>query len=96
MPVGGAGRPTQLNGPLTGGGNVLGYAVGAFGTLPRRVVYLADQDVDETTEVFGVPLSGGTATQINGPLVAGGDVVNLTFTVSGVLVYLADQDVGRA
>ena len=34
----------------------------------------ADQDVNDDVELFSVPLAGGGVTQLNGPLVAGGDV----------------------
>lgn len=86
------GPTTQLNAPLVAGGNVLGFGAAVSGTLPPRVVYFADQNTDETIEVYGVPLSGGAAAKLNGPLVAGGDLVSIAFNAS-LIAYLADQDI---
>jgi Tol biopolymer transport system component len=62
----------RLNPALGPGGDV----DPAFRISPdgRRVVYVADQDADEEFELFSVPIRGGTAVQLNAPLVGGGDV----------------------
>lgn len=72
------GGSTKLNGPLVEGGNVESvtslangdrepattpaYAVSPDGS---RVVYLADQAVDEVFELYSVPITGGPATTLN-------------------------------
>ncbi len=67
----------------------------------RRVVYLADQNTDEVVELYSVPIDGGKAVQLNGPLVAGGQVsgadadMSEPFLISPDsrrVVYVADQD----
>ena len=86
----------KLNGPVASGfaGRVLSSLQAPDGS---RLVYLADAEQDEVYELFSVPIGGGTATKLNGPLVAGGDVSNgvLLYQISpdsSRVVYLADQD----
>jgi len=64
--------PIKLNGPLVAGGTVssVGLAFSPDGSL---VLYQADQDVDNDTEIFSVPSTGGISTKLNGPLPANGD-----------------------
>ena len=60
-----------------------------------RVVYVADQQTDDVVEVFSVPIGGGTATRLNGPLTAGGDVLGNSPAISpdsDRVAYIADQE----
>lgn len=99
VPIAG-GLPTKLNGELVEGGNIgrpsfrTGFPHFAISQDSTQVVYLADQETDEVFELFGVPLSGGSSTKLNGALTSGGDV-NLGFQVSpdsSRVVYVANQD----
>src|SRR5205809_6426295 len=55
-PSSGGGSNVRLNGNLVAGGNVLGFG-GDLHVSPdsSRVVYVADQNVNETYELFSVP-----------------------------------------
>ena len=62
-----------------------------------RVVYQADQEVAvDRIQIYSVPLDGSApSVALNGPLVAGGNVVSDAFAItsdSSRVVYLADQD----
>jgi Tol biopolymer transport system component len=92
VPVAGGTR-VQLNGTLAAGGDVLinGLDISPDGS---RVLYYADQTIDEIFEAFSVPLTGGTAIKLNGTLPVGGDVSNagLQFNFNGSQVlYHGDQ-----
>jgi Tol biopolymer transport system component len=63
-PIGG-GTGTRLNGPLVPGGNALVYAISGDGA---RVVYRADQAVDERNELWSAPVSGGPFVKLNEPV----------------------------
>lgn len=96
VPTGG-GYATKLNGALVSGGGVSNVSRAKHFQISSdsaRVVYLADQDVDEVVELFSVAIEGGATTKLNGPLVAGGDVDSLfEITSDGSrVVYRADQD----
>jgi len=96
------GPAVRLNGPLVFGGDVdtgvfllpdVAYQVSANG---QRVVYLADQEEDETFELFGVPVTGSRpARKLNESMPLGpitGDVVQYDVSADGAWsVYLADQ-----
>jgi Tol biopolymer transport system component len=78
---GGAFQPGVGLGPLVGAGN--------------RVVYTAEQDAEDSVEVFSVPLLGGTQVKLNGSFAKLdlGDVAEYVLTPSGDrVVYLADAD----
>ncbi len=82
--------PIKLSGPLVTGGNVTSRQFSPDG---QWVVYRADQDIDGVTELFSVPVGGGTPVKLNDPLLAGADVN--TFTISpdsSTVIYTADQD----
>ena len=88
----GGGMAVKLNGPLVAGGEVSDTTTVGFSPDSSRVVYLADQTTDEVFEVFSVPSAGGTATKLNGPLVADGDVIAHVFSPDSTRVlYYADQ-----
>jgi Tol biopolymer transport system component len=102
VPIGG-GTPVKINGPLVPGGNV-GTPTNLkdpFVTTPDggTVVYHADQETNDMSELFWVPVAGGAATKINDPLPAGGDVDDSSGSLkvwvtpdSSVVVYVADQE----
>jgi len=64
VPVTG-GTPQKLNGPLTSGGDVSTVAL-QFSPDGSRVLYVADQNVDERFELFTVPAVGGDALALGG------------------------------
>jgi Tol biopolymer transport system component len=92
------GAPVKLNAPLPPGGDVgssQSYP-SAFLISPdsQTVVYPADQEVDDRFELYRVPIGGGAAGRISGPMVAGGGIVRFELTPdSARAVYLADQEV---
>ena len=65
-----------------------------FSPDSSRVLYRADQDTDNVTEIYSVASGGGTPTKLNGPLVANGNVLfdsSSAPTVAGSSTR-ADQD----
>jgi Tol biopolymer transport system component len=79
----------RLNGTLCPAGDVAEYAISPDG---NRVVYRADQDADGVSELYSVPIGGGTPTKLNGALVANGDVHDFAISPDGSrVVYRADQ-----
>lgn len=98
VPVDGSGAAVQLTPPLVAGGVIWGYEVDSTGT---RVIYAAEQEVDERTELYSVPIDGSAAAvKLNGTLAPGGAVVPSDFftdwfrvSADGARVfYVADQD----
>ena len=58
-----------------------------------HVVYSADQDTDNVTELYSVPLLGGSTTKLNGAFVSGGNLLSFQLSPNGSrVVYWADQD----
>jgi hypothetical protein len=81
----------KLNGPLSVGGNVSGYAISPDGS---RVAYGANQDSVSVIELYSVPIEGPSSAgvKLNGPLPTGGNVETARFSVDGAwVVYEADQ-----
>lgn len=92
-PLDGSSAPLVLSGTLTAGGDVrLGFGIDAAG---QRIVFRADQDLDERYELYGVPADGSAAAvKLNTVPVAGGDVTSFALPAAGArVVYLADQSV---
>ena len=93
VPVAGpAADGVKLNRDLVAMGNVHSFLISADGA---RVVYLADQQIDDVWELYSVPLTGPAEAgiKVSGSLVRGGDVS--WFTISpdgGRVIYLADQE----
>jgi Tol biopolymer transport system component len=85
------GASTQLNAPMVGGGDVLGFAVSPNS---KRAVYLADQDTDTRNELYSVFVVGGTPVKLNGTLQPNGDVLTYAIdSTSSRVVYRADKDI---
>lgn len=89
-----AGSATKLSAPLVSGGDV---REAAFSPDASRVVYTADGDVDDTTELYSVPSVGGPVVKVNGPLVQDGSVLSFPGNwqvdpSSQRVIYRADQD----
>lgn len=60
----------------------------------KQVVYIADQDTNDMYELYRVPITGGTPTKLNGPLVADGNVFSFVITPDGSnVIYRADQEI---
>ena len=58
-----------------------------------QVLYLGDQEVDDRSEIFRVPIDGSAApVKLSGPLVAAGDVGEMLISPDGLVVYWADQE----
>lgn len=85
----------RINGPLVNDGEVWSFQVSPDDS---RVVYLADQEVDDTGELYSVPIIGpaSSCVKLNKTLVAGGDVSSsIWFHISADssrVVYVADQE----
>lgn len=82
-----------LSGPLVNGGDVRAVVTRADS---GRVLYLADQETDETVELYSVLADGGTWTKLNPQLVANGNVLpdGLALSSDGSrAIYVADQEV---
>ena len=89
------GDPVKINGPFTSGGDIY-IDKFFFSSDSQRVVYQADQEIDERLELFSVPIAGGTAVKLNGPLVADGNVSTWQITEDGQrVVYRADQELAH-
>ena len=80
----------QLNENRALVGDVLDYQVSPDGST---VVYRADQDADNVSELYSVPIGGGAVTKLNGALVIYGDVQSVHIIPNGsTMVSRADQD----
>ncbi len=91
----GAGAPVKLSGPMVAGGGVSNPFPFQVSPDGARVVYRADQDVDEVFELFSVPADGSAGpVELNGALVGYGDVAfEYRISADGArVVYRADQD----
>jgi Tol biopolymer transport system component len=97
VPLVGGAAPVKLNGPLVAGGDVVSSV---FSERPRispdssRVVYLADQNINNAVELFSVPIAGGVPpTELSALSAADRDVtVEAISPDSTRVVYVADQD----
>ena len=109
-------QPRKLGGALVTGGVALNSALVVVGDVfvvssdpyrhvriapdGSRVVYVADQEVDERFELYSVPLDGSASpVALNGALVSGGDLATSLERClqispdSNFVVYVADQRV---
>ena len=87
-----AGTPIRLNSDFSNAGaDVVEFQI-SFNS--QQVVYLADQNNDETFELFSVPIGGGPAVRLSGDLTTLGDVDAFKINqLSDRVVYQADQNV---
>ncbi|MGD1839945.1 MAG: carbohydrate-binding protein [Thermonemataceae bacterium] len=81
------GTPTRINGDLAAGGDVAPFF--SFRNSNQiggsRVIYTADQDVNDKIELYSVPLEGGTPTKLSGNLAAGEDVEDFRLNPNNVV-----------
>jgi len=82
----------KLNSTLVTGGNV--YTSFAFSPDSATVGYIADQETDETLELFATAVATpGVTNKLNGVLIAAGDVCRFEFSPDSTRVaYCADQE----
>lgn len=84
---------TNLSGFMTSGGSVNEFQISPDGS---QVVFVADKDTNNVTEIYSVPVFGGIVQKLNGMFTANSDVdLNVKFVISPDstrVVYHADQD----
>jgi len=86
-----AAPPVRLSATLGSGGDVTSFLLAG-----ARVVYLADQDVDEVFELYGVPVTGGTPVKLSPALAPAGDVLSYRVTADGqTAVFLVDTGTAK-
>ena len=88
------GTNTKLSGTMVDGGDIQFSTLRRFQFSPdgQTVVYLADQDIDGTPELYAVPTSGGSVTKLNGTLVGSDGVRSFNISPDGqYVVYVADE-----
>lgn len=89
----GSQAPLRLNPPMVSGGGLRSFQGPHLEVLGSRVLYLADQELDEAYALFAVPLDGSQhAERLCGPLVSGGDVWTFQVGPSGRVAYIADEE----
>jgi len=93
VPLDASALPRRLSAPLIPAGDVYEFQVAADG---EHVVYRADQNHNETFELFGAPFAGGAVVTYNAPMALGpvvGDVDSFLVTSDERrVVYRADGD----
>lgn len=86
------GPPTRLNPNIVAGGAVdrFGFSISPDST---HVVYTADQEVNNRVELYSVPIAGGSALKLNGPIPSGGTLVSASATIgaNGLVVFRGAQ-----
>ncbi len=81
---------TKLNGPLQSMGNVV---QARFSPDENYIVYVADQENDESFELYSVPVTGGTPVRLNKDLPDGIDIFSFLISPdSQRVVYKAEQN----
>ncbi|NOT29742.1 MAG: hypothetical protein HOP15_04745 [Planctomycetes bacterium] len=93
VPIDGSTSPRELSGPFPPGSfSDFDFAIVAGS---ERVVYVADQDVRNQQELYGVPCDGSAApVRLSGPQVLNGDVDGFELALLGEQVlYRADQEI---
>ena len=81
---------TKLNSLLSVGGNVSDFVISPDAA---RVVYRADQQTDEVSELYSVPIAGGPVTRLNGPLPVGGFIYSPAISPDSARVaYAGEQE----
>jgi Tol biopolymer transport system component len=92
VPIAG-GTVVNISGSMVSGGDVQGIVgprveISADST---RVVFIADKTTDGTDELFSVPITGGTVTNLSGSMVSGGQVRRFRITPDGSKVVFNAQ-----
>lgn len=92
VPVAG-GISIKLNGPLIAEGDVGGSNDDYITITPdgNRVLYRADAETDGVSELYSVPILGGTAVKLNGSINGGYIRRYLIMPNSDSVIYMADQ-----
>lgn len=88
------GTNTKLSGTMVADGDVSFGAGKRFQFSPdsQTVVYLADQDINGTPELYAVPTNGGSVVRLNGTLVGADGVRGFQISPNGqFVVYVADE-----
>lgn len=94
VPVTGGGDVVSLSIPSSDGGEIQQFEVSASGA---DVVYISDERLAGSHELFRTPINGGVASRLSGPLTEGGDVSEFTIAADGTrLTYIANADVAHA
>lgn len=84
------GLPVRLNAPMVQGGNVTAYSISLTN---NRVVYLADQDVNEQFELYSVHISGTNSVKLNHSLRYDEDITDFEISSDGTkVVYSVDEE----
>lgn len=87
----GSGAKTKINGSIVSGGLVSSSF--DFSPDSSKIVYIADQETDETNELYSVNLDGSSLTKLNSTLFLNGDVISFKINDDSLKVaYLANQD----
>ena len=85
-------QPIKLNPPLVTDGDVSDSRVD-FTPDSQSVIYLAEQEVINRTEMYSIPVGGGQVQKLSPPLVAGGNIAQFMIDAKNKrIVYLADQE----
>ncbi|MCP4679257.1 MAG: hypothetical protein GY854_27970 [Deltaproteobacteria bacterium] len=88
--------PVKLNTALPTGADVIGFSISRDS---QTVIYSADQDINDTTELYYVDLSGpspASPVKLNTTFPTDGDISSFRLSRDGsVLTYYADQDVNN-
>lgn len=80
-----------LNDTLVAGGDVEEFQI----TLDsNRIIYRADQDTNDKSELYSVPITGGKIAKLNPPLAADRDVIQFDL-IDNDVIYHADQDIDQ-
>src|SRR5262245_1751150 len=92
VPIDGSSAPIKLNAPFVSGGAA--GVPGLFAVTPdgRRVLYQADAETDEVSELYSVPIDGSAApVKLSGVLAPGGDVVAMGSGLAHAALVLPDS-----
>jgi Tol biopolymer transport system component len=94
VPIAGDTSPIKLTPTMPSFADVNSFTISPDGS---QVVFKVDRTVDDTVELYSVPIVGGAVVKLNGALVAGGEVDPYSWPQvspdSTRAIYVADQDV---
>lgn len=80
--------PIKLNGPLVAGGDA---RIGTISPDNSTFVFTADAEIDGVTELYSVPIGGGTVTKLNPDLSGSRDVNRFEISPdSSTVIFIAD------